>query len=107
MGSGSSNYCIGDPKRVETSNMSIIIKDAENSLLMCRETIVLQPVEKNNLECIAEWLQPVEKNNLECIAEWLVSKAACIPDCAGLTLSGILLFFSSSVKALVAICLYG
>lgn len=58
--------------------MSIIIKDAESSLLKCRETIVLQPVKKNNLECIAGWL---------------VSKAACMPDCAGLTLSGISYFF--------------
>lgn len=46
---------------------------------MCRETIVLQPVKKNKLECIAGWLIP--------------PKAACMPDCAGLTLSGICYFF--------------
>ena len=65
--------------------MSIIIKDAESSLLMCRETIVLQSVEKNNLECIAGWLVP---------------KAACMPDCAGLTLSGICYFFLPLLRLL-------
>lgn len=52
---------------------------------MCRETIVLQPVVKNNLECIAGWLVP---------------KAACMPDCAGMTLSGICYFFLPLLRLL-------